>query len=68
MKNIIKSFITVFKPETHVMLGRWQIIRSETTVANVVKLANEDHCGTCVPSKKDKSLIKYMPTSNEINR
>lgn len=50
----------LMKPETKVMLGRWQITKSESTISNVIKMANEDHCGTCVnvPKEQPKNYEK----------
>ena len=54
MREIRMIVRKIMKPETKVMLGRWQITKSESTISNVIKMANEDHCGMCVNAPKEQ--------------
>lgn len=56
---MIRFIRTLIKPKQTVSLGRWQLNYSEEILAQTIKLANEDHCGTCVnPPKAPKPTQK----------
>lgn len=57
MKQLAKVIRHLFRPEPTIMLGRWKISRSETTLSKIIKYANEDHCGTCVNAPKEQKPI-----------
>jgi hypothetical protein len=51
------------------ILGRWQIEKCNTKLSNKIKLANEDHCGTCTQTEIIKNELKKTNSStyNDIN-
>ena len=59
IRNIIPKKIPTY-------LGRWRIDYCKVKINNIVKLANEDHCGTCNQYALDK--IKSIPIKNEIKK
>lgn len=64
MKQMMQIRIIVrniIRPKPNVMLGRWQISNSESTISNVIKMANEDHCGTCVNVPKEQPKNHEKP-------
>lgn len=62
--KIIKQFI--IKPDTHLVLGRWNTINSSTASAGIKNImANYDHCGDMIchdPKEISKSI------NNEISK
>ena len=52
IRNIAKHLVKKEKP----LLGRWQIAKSETSVSQIIKYANEDHCGVCIEPIKEAVL------------
>jgi hypothetical protein len=58
MTQITKIITSVFLPnDTRVMLGRWDISKTDKEIAKVIQLANEDHCGTCLDSPKESTSV-----------
>lgn len=58
MTQITKIITSVFSPnDTRVMLGRWEISKTDKEIAKVIQLANEDHCGTCLDSPKEPASV-----------
>jgi len=64
--KITKMITSVFSPnDTRLLLGRWQIHKSEKTIAKVIQLANEDHCGTCSYYIKNKHQQQKIQEKTE---
>ena len=57
MNRVVQIVSHLFRPKPTVMLGRWKISNSESTLTTIVKYANEDHCGTCVNAPKEQKPI-----------
>ena len=57
IRNIFNEF---FRPERAVMLGRWNVSKSETALSTVIRYANEDHCGICVKPVKIDTQVKNI--------
>ena len=47
MAYIISIIRTIIPKELPTYLGRWKIEYCNVKISNIVKLANEDHCGNC---------------------
>ena len=47
MSYIISIIKTIIPKKLPTYLGRWRIDYCNVKINNTVKLANEDHCGTC---------------------
>lgn len=45
------------QPDT-ILMGRWNRLSCEKQIAQRVRQANEDHCGVCVKSIKEKKTTK----------
>jgi len=56
IRNIIPNKIPTY-------LGRWRIDYCNVKINNTVKLANEDHCGTC--SQYSTNKIQDLKKQNE---
>jgi hypothetical protein len=54
MKFIIDILRTIKSKELPTYLGRWKIEYCNVKINNTVKLANEDHCGSCSQYSLDK--------------
>jgi hypothetical protein len=59
IRNIFNMF---FRPEPAVMLGRWNVSKSEAALSTVIRYANEDHCGTCVKPVKTETRVRNIKT------
>ena len=57
IRNIIPNKIPTY-------LGRWRIDYCNVKINNTVKLANEDHCGSCSQYSSDK--LNSIHKQNEI--
>lgn len=56
--QITQMITSVFSSNnTNIMLGRWNISKTDKEIAKVIQLANEDHCGTCLDSPKEPTSI-----------
>lgn len=58
MSYILSIIRSIIPKEIPTYLGRWRIDYCKVKINNIVKLANEDHCGTC----NQYSLDKMNPT------
>jgi hypothetical protein len=59
MKFIISIMRNIIPKELPTCLGRWRIEYCKVKINNIVKLANEDHCGSCSQYSLDKINYKY---------
>jgi hypothetical protein len=57
MRNIVRSLLEVYKPDTPVFLGRWHRETCRHKMKVKIDQANMDHCGTCsIPRQAIKQL------------
>ena len=54
MKFIIDIIRNIKSKQLPIYLGRWKIEYCNVKINNTVKLANEDHCGSCSQYSLDK--------------
>jgi len=54
MAYILSIIRTIIPKEIPIYLGRWKIDYCKVKINNTIKLANEDHCGTCSQYSLDK--------------
>ncbi len=54
MKFLISIIKNIIPKQLPTYLGRWKIEYCNVKINNTVKLANEDHCGTCNQYSLDK--------------
>lgn len=54
MKFIIDMIRNIRSKQLPTYLGRWKIEYCNVKINNTVKLANEDHCGSCSQYSLDK--------------
>jgi len=53
MRHIVKHIVKALSSEEKMLLGRWKIAKTETSIATIIRHANEDHCGTCIKPVKE---------------
>jgi hypothetical protein len=66
MSFIISIIRNIIPKEIPTYLGRWKIDYCNVKINNTIKLANEDHCGSCNQYSTDK--INYIQTHTTIKR
>ena len=66
MSFIISIIRNIIPKEIPTYLGRWKIEYCNVKINNTIKLANEDHCGSCNQYSTDK--INYIKTQKTIKR
>ena len=54
MSFIMSIIRNMIPKESPIFLGRWKIEYCKVKINDKVKLANEDHCGTCSQYSSDK--------------
>ena len=54
MSFIMSIIRNMIPKESSIFLGRWKIEYCKLKINDKVKLANEDHCGTCSQYSSDK--------------
>ena len=54
MSYILSIIRNIIPKEIPTYLGRWKIDYCNVKINNTVKLANEDHCGSCNQYSTDK--------------
>lgn len=59
MAYILSIFRNIIPKNLPTYLGRWKIEYCNVKINNIVKLANEDHCGSCSQYPLDKLNTKY---------
>jgi len=64
MNFIISIIKNITSKEVPTYLGRWRIEYCNVKINNIVKLANEDHCGSCSQNSIDK--INFTNKQSEI--
>ena len=64
MKFLISLLRNIKSQEVPKYLGRWRIEYCDVRITNIVKLANEDHCGACSQYTLDNSHVQN--TQSEI--
>ena len=62
MAYILSIIRTIIPKEIPTYLGRWKIEYCNVKINNIVKLANEDHCGGCT-----QYTIDTIDTIDKIN-
>jgi len=58
MKFIIDIIKNIKPKKIPTYLGRWRIEYCNVKITNIVKLANEDHCGACSQYSLDKINVR----------
>jgi hypothetical protein len=66
MSFIISIIRNIIPKEIPTYLGRWKIDYCKVKINNTIKLANEDHCGSCNQYSTDK--INSIKTHKIIKR
>jgi hypothetical protein len=66
MSFIISIIRNIIPKEIPTYLGRWKIDYCNVKINNTIKLANEDHCGSCNQYSTDK--INSIKTHTTIKR
>ena len=65
MAYILSIIRSIIPKEIPTYLGRWRIDYCKVKINNTVKLANEDHCGTCNQYSSDKIQDLKNPERKE---
>ena len=65
MAFILSIIRNIIPKEIPTYLGRWKIEYCNVKINNTVKLANEDHCGTCSQYSPDKIQDLKNPEHKE---
>jgi hypothetical protein len=66
MALVKRLFPRFMSSSQHAHLGRWSIEYCPTIVETRVKLANEDHCGTCTTFRKEDTASKDKKQSSAL--
>ena len=65
MAFILSIIRNIIPKEIPIYLGRWKIDYCNVKINNTIKLANEDHCGTCSQYSLDKIQDLKLPNANK---
>ena len=59
---------TLAKQTDTILMGRWNRLSCEKQISQRVKQANEDNCGVCIKSIKEKKTTKYLKYEDDYLR